>query len=944
MQLPRNPVPTPIDSFVGRERELRQISIWLAERPSRLLTLVGPGGVGKTRLTLEASRRDPAIQSCETVYLDLTRLSDSSLFGDLLCEALSLPPAPSDHALSSASEALRNRESLLVLDNFEHVRDAAPDLVKLLIDCPMVRAIVTSRLPLRVIGEQVLRLGTLPLPSHNERTDSTELFLRRAEAANMGWEPRNMTEIGELCRRLDGLPLALEIAAARVRNVPVDRILADLDTRKSLLDSQHIGGTGRVQSLNGAIDWSVSLLTTEQKRHFARLSVFRGRFSLEDAKSVCRSDVIEETLVQLAEQSLLLAERTELGQRYRLLETIRLFAAGMAENTGEWEPASRAHAERFLTLARAFGERLSVHEASAELHAVALEIDNIRAGMDWCIRAEMLQETADYGISMARYWQLRGPFSEAAERLGDAVSAARILEDPPRTAGLLLDCGILHALYGDNSEARAVFEEARRLYRELSDRSGEARALNLLGTAADVLGDLDLAEKCLRESLAIRDEMGDGLRATATLNNLALVIRKRGQLREADAMLRRALAFYERNGRDHHAAVALSNLAEIALETGELSSAESLHVRSGEIHRLSGDLRGTATTNAGLGDVALARGDRSNAQIFYEKSATEFEAVGDMRLLADVRRKLESFKHKDSLVPERTDPGERDKVKSTESYAIVTSRSRNTEALLRVWLFGSFRMEPVDPNATLPAWGRRAHRQLFQFLCLSDGRPVTRGSVIERFWPHLDPEPAQHALRKALSDIRSVLSPLDDADRIMVTTREAVEVRTGDGIWVDAVEYRSLISRAQNLQIAGDNEKADLLIKDANLLYRGEICAGESGSDWLDDERQRFADIHTAALLALARSARRAEQWDETERFAAEALAGDPCLEPACRLRMIALTSLGRRAEALRAFESFRTAMRDELAAEPSKRTFALAEQIRMVSASAGAHTIAGNT
>lgn len=918
----RGTLPTPLTGFVGRRQELQQIARWLSQPEGRLLTLVGLGGVGKTRLAIEAARQAEERFGGEIYFLDLTRVHDPALMGDLLCEALGLPPPAGEDSLSAAREALRERTALLLLDNFEHVREASSDIVRLLLDCPHAMALVTSRLPLRVLGEQIMRIEPLPVPREDEQTDSVELFLKRAQAADLGWEPspEKMRDIAAVCRRLDGLPLALEIAAARARHLSLDRMLAELEAGQEFLRTTVTGGIGRAQSLADAIGWSYALLNTRAQRVFRELSVFRGGFFLEDAEAICTGSAVGYSLFTLSEHSLLLTEEALGKTRYRMLETIRAYAAACARESGEAAACAARHAARYLALAQELEPQLSGEGQSAALNRFALERENFLAGMRHTRQKGDAASLAAYGAALARFWMIRGPFREGAVHLSDSVEAARKLADEPLLAQLLSHLGNLLCLQGEHARARPLFEEALEVWRRLGNRIGLARALNSLGNVADVLGEVERALACHTESLALRRELGDELLVGAALNNLALLSRKRGDLAEAERLLQEALALYERRNDSQHAAIALCNLAEVAKDSDDLARAEELYARGRVLYEAIGDRRGLASVAEGVAEICAQRGEIEQACALYAESVADYEAVGDMRELAKVRARLAAL---DQPTAERMHPPRK------ETPSEPRPAAAGTAPRLRVRLFGAFAMEPAQPDIQLPLWGRRAYRQLFQYLCLAESRPIPRAQLAEAFWPHLEPAAAQHALRKALSDIRNVLSPLEDAESLLQTNRDTVFLETEYGIWVDARIFRALVKEAAAHEAAGRKDAAREALQQADALYRGELLPEESDADWAFEERRRFADTHAAVLLALARHAYRAEDWRQVETLTARALSVDPCLESACRLQMSALARQGRRTEALRVFEFCRRALETELDVAPSSRTLALAQQIR---------------
>lgn len=940
----RGTLPTPLTGFVGRKRELQRLSRLLGDPEARLLTLVGPGGVGKTRLAIEAARQAAERFPDGLFFVELTRLSDPAQFGDLLCEAIGLPPSASPETLAAARDALRDRCALLLLDNCEHLREAAPDIVRLLLDCPGLRALVTSRLPLRTLGETVMRISPLPVPVASEQTDSVELFVKRAQSAHLGWKPspERMEEIAALCRRLDGLPLALEIAAARIRQQSVRQMLADLEAGRYFLQESLTGGVGRTQSLESAIAWSYATLSPTEQRVFRSLAVFRGSFDREDAAAVCAGIVIEPVLETLCEHSLLTLEERTGEPRYRMLEILRVYACQRAQSAGEWEEIAQRHASRFLTVARAVEAQMRAGAQTEALARLAESLDNLRAAMLWAQQRGESTLTAAFGAATARFWQIRGPFREGAEHLRHAVEAARNLRESRMLAQLLSDYGSLLCLHGEHARARPLFEEALTLWREQNDQAGVARVLNNLGNVADVLGEPEEAAVCHMKSLALRRALGDEPGIGATINNLALLARKRGDYTEAARLLEEAWSVYQRLNDLHRAAIALNNLADVATDQGDLERAEQLYQRCGALYEQIGDRCGLATVTAGLADIAAQRGDREQARRLYARSMEDYEAVGDQRALASARARLQEMEEdRPEAAAPPTVPAPAYGVAVVQTAAprpasLLPSQPTRDPASpprLYVRLLGGFSLEPADPSVRLPGWSRRSHRMLLQYLCLHADVPAPRTLLSELLWSHLEPAAAQHALRKALSETRAVLAPLEETEPLLSVSRDSICLHTQAGIQVDVIAFRRLVAQTTVQEATGFTDAVQQSLLQADALYRGELLPEERTAEWVEEERRRLADLHTAVLLALARYAHRAENWSEVERYTERLLAADPCLESACRLRMVALSRQGRRAEALRAFETCREALREELALAPSARTLAVVKQIRALGA-----------
>ena len=571
-------LPSPASSFVGREREVAE-ALALLRDGARLLTLTGPGGSGKTRLAIEAAAELVPEYKAGVFWVGLAALRDPALVSATVAQTLG--------AKDGLAEHIGERELLLLLDNFEQVVDAAPALPSLLSSCPNLRLLVTSRELLRVQGEIEYPVPPLAEP------EAVELFRNRSRL------PSDET-ILELCRRLDSLPLAVELAAARTSVLSPGQILERLAERLDLLKGGR-DAEARQQTLRATIEWSHDLLPADEQRHFARLAVFRGGCTLEAVEEVCDADL--DTLQGLVDKSLL----RHTDKRFWMLETVRDYAAERLAGGGESELIRDRHLNHFLELAdRAYEEQTRASDWFPVLDA---EHDNIRAALDWastsCVEAE-----AQLTSAIAVYWQLQGHTHEAHERLIAALTRHR-QRDRTR-ARLLTSLAEIDGI--DQEEALAYNEEALALWRELRDASGEAEALESLGWIHDTFGNYDAARLAHEQSLAVRREHGmpeiDGWGAMAGLCHLFV---SSGETTSAESM---ALELQELGAR-HEARraeqLALHFLADCPLVAGDYHEAERRYLRALEHARASrlprrcvDEVLGVAMSLSGQGDAARA--------------------------------------------------------------------------------------------------------------------------------------------------------------------------------------------------------------------------------------------------------------------------------------------------------------------------------------------------
>ena len=516
VEVPSNLSP-PRSSFVGRQTEVEELDKLLGSR--HLLTVVGPGGVGKTRLALEIAGRVRSRFPDGVWVVELAALTDPSLVPSAVAQALELREQLGASPLEALTRSLASRRLLLVLDNCEHLVGAAAGLADAVLDAaPSLKILATSREPLRVSGENVYVLSPLPLPLRGDLApealstiDAVRLFCDRAEAqGSFSLTTENATPVAALCRRLDGIPLAIELAAARVRVLTPSQILARLDDRFDLLSSGERTALPRHQTLRAAVDWSHDLLGPTERVLFRRLAVFAGSFSLEAAASVCDDQPapdpgrIVELLASLVDHSLVVSVEVKGERRFGLLETLRAYAAERLAEAGETEEVHR----RLLVWTTAFAEsfRDALHPRritdKGAVERLDAENDNLRHALGWALTADphgALRLVAAVG----RYWTIRGFVRERRRWSQLALTAGPDVPVATRTA-VLSWAGVMATLEGDMGHALPFLEKALEGFRELGDRQGEAYTLGSLSWIAnDHTADHDTGDSLLRQVIAI---------------------------------------------------------------------------------------------------------------------------------------------------------------------------------------------------------------------------------------------------------------------------------------------------------------------------------------------------------------------------------------------------------------------------------------------------------
>ena len=589
-------LPRPASSFVGREKEVEEVASLLQGGP-RLLTLTGPGGSGKTRLAIEAAAELVPEFKAGVFWVGLAPLRDPALVTATIAQTLGAKDGLADH--------IGERELMLLLDNLEQVVEAAPELASLVEACPNLRLLVTSRELLRVRGE--VEYPVLPLAE----PEAVELFCARARV-----EPD--PTVHALCQALDNLPLALELAAARASVLSPRQILERLSGRLDLLRGGR-DADPRQQTLRATIEWSYELLTPAEQRLFARLAVFRGGCTLEAAEEVAEADL--DTLGSLVDKSLL----RHLDERFRMLETIREYAAERLAASGEAEGLRRRHAEHFLALAEAAYPNLR-GSPKAWLDRLEAEHDNLRAALD---RLEAAGET-QLGLRLAgalyRYWYMRGQLAEGRRRLEAALRAD---ERPTAARARALNgAAVMAADGGELATGRLRAEEALALHRQLGDASGATYSIYMLGTIATEESDWARAQPLFEESLRAFRELGDEHYTLLATDALAWTYGELGDRERRRALHEEVLHRARAQSNEVVVALQLDQLAKFALDQGRAQDALGMLKESLRIYR-DLDIRGGIAENlCHFADVLVAEGRAEMAARLLSRVEVLGEEVG----------------------------------------------------------------------------------------------------------------------------------------------------------------------------------------------------------------------------------------------------------------------------------------------------------------------------
>jgi predicted ATPase/DNA-binding SARP family transcriptional activator len=684
-------LPAETTSFIGRESELATIYELLGL--SRLLTLTGPGGSGKTRLALRAGAQQAGRYPDGVWLVELASVPGPDLVTAVVAAALGTREEPGRPLADTIAAHLRDSEALLIIDNCEHVLDAAAELVSgLLRRCPALRILATSQTRLNVAGEATWPVPPLTVPPPAEEdplaiaeAESVRLFCDRAALARPGFSLRegNAGAVREICRRLDGIPLALELAAARLNALTVRQLAARLDDRFRVLSGGTRTGLPRHRTLQAAIEWSHDLLSDAELIAFRRLAVFAGGATLEAAEAVLPdrdlpADTVFEVVSALVDRSLLTTEERDGSMRYGMLESVHQFAREQLARAGEQEELSRRHLDWLVDYA---GQAdLDGPDQGAWLDLLETDMENIRAGLEWGVAQPRPEPALALAGSLAPFWMVRGHAGLGRRWLSSALAAAGPKASPRLRAIALDGAGQLAYVQSDHHAQLGYQQESLAIWRELGDDACTASCLGDLGAAAHILGDypaaqamygeaLELARRagtpnvmarCLSglgrlalhtddqeratayytESMARFREAGDLRRATLILGNLGVVAFNEGDFELAASRLTEHLANARKIGDRKLIGGALTNLGTVWQNTGDNDRAEQVHAEALALAEQVGDRRLACVALTNLGLVALARKDYPAARACQARGLELAEAVGERRSIAESLEEL----------------------------------------------------------------------------------------------------------------------------------------------------------------------------------------------------------------------------------------------------------------------------------------------------------------
>lgn len=944
--------------FVGRDTELEQIRALLDS--TRLLTLTGAGGSGKTRLAVEVLSGLPAV---EALWVELADLDDPELLPQHIAEAAGFPDEV--HSPEGLTPLLAGRDVLVVLDNCEHLVDACATLAPTLLGaCPELRILATSREALGVRGERAWLVPPLGLPEPASglevigRSEAVRLFVERARDMAPAFEltAENGCTVAEICQAVDGIPLAIELAAARVRVLSTGQILERLRASLDLLASGGRGTLPRHRTLRAALDWSYDLLPDDRRQLLHRLSVFRGGATLEAVETVCAADAGEragvlDTLASLVDRSLVVVREHQGEARYALLETVRQYARERLNGTDEAHRVRGRHAAFFSTLAAEAEPHLTRPTRPLWIGRLLPELDNLRETLTWT-----RDHTPDAHVALVGrlwwFWFSTRHWAEGGRWLAEALALPEARAPGRARAMLLFARGALLALQARPEEPRPLLEEAAALARDIGDERLEAYALNYLGltyagegraegralchraevwfrkhedlyglrlalllqgSTAMGLGELEEAKRLNREGVEVARRFGLDREMAISLQNLAAVHLRAGEPQEAERLVLEALAASRRDPSYYFIAVGLSYLAEATMHRGATLEAA----------RLLGAAEALAET-IGLSFFRQDRERLAEALTTFRKNAGEeaFDAArANGRLLTPEAVLDEVCGASEGPEPQRAAPA-------------VQARplAQVPPADLDVKLLGAFQVS-VEGSAVPPeAWSYAKPRELLAML-VAQQEGATRDGMSRLLWPDAPASRLKNSFHVTLHHLRKALQRpawvVLEADRYRVARDVTVRV---DAQLFEEEAARALAKvRSWQSEGASPDEARGVVaaLEGAAALYAGDLFEGEVvgvwAEEWRDRLRRRAADVH----LARGRLLEHVDRPDDAADAFGAATAREPLNEEAHRGLMRCWAASGQRARSLAHYDTLATLLRETLDVDPDPETEALRRTLR---------------
>jgi predicted ATPase/two-component SAPR family response regulator len=938
-RLSPNNLPLQLTSFVGREREIAEVKDLLADQ--RLLTLTGPGGCGKTRLALKVAS-DLAERFEDGVWLvELASLSDPALVPQTVAFALGIREQPGRLLTDTLSEYLELKKILLVLDNCEHLVEACARLAEALLrSCPNLRILATSREALGITGETGWLVPSLSLPDPRylptvedlPRYEAARLFIERAAAMLPTFEPtdRNAAVVMRVCRGLDGIPLAIELAAARVKVLSVEQIAERLHDRFRLLTAGSRTALPRHRTLRATIDWSHDLLSEEEKVLFRRLSVFAGGFVVGATEAVCVGEDLEEDevldlLSHLVDKSLVIVQERGGEARYRLLETVRQYGWEKLEELGEAEAVRRRHAIFFLDLAEEVEPRIEPNVNIADrrpwLERLEVEHDNLRAALRWAQESNP-QTGLRLGCALYWLWYHRGYWSEGRGWFERALVKAPALTAARSEA--LYYAGYLAWAQGDHPVARSRLEESVAIWRELGGgQGGLAHALWVLGLEMLARGEPAVARSLAEESVQIFRTIGDEFGLSISLANLGAIVLDQGDHALASSLLEESVEISRKAGDDWMLSLPLRNLGVVVFRQGDHDRAEALIKESLFLLRELGDKLYTSRGLECLAAVVSMRGDHGRAARLFGAGEALREAIG-----ASVPFHLVDYDGaiagaRDTLGEEAFAAawaqGREMTMEQAVAYALdepSAVEAKTSPERLRIFALGPGQVERGGRALAPSEWTYAKSRELLFYLL---GHPsCTKEQIGLALWPEASPSQLRSSFHRTLHHLRRALGR---PEWISFENGRYSFNRSLD-YWFDVEAFESELAEARR-HGARAPERAIRNLEEAIDLYKGgfleELAVAEG--EWALERQEELRRLYGEALLDLGELLSEEGRYAEAAEAYRKAIAHDELLEAAHRELMRCQSRMGELSQALRHYQALVELLREEMGSPPAPET-----------------------
>ena len=962
--------PVSLSNFIGREHAIAAVQRLLDG--TRLLTLTGAGGSGKTRLASQIAQQSAPAYPDGVFWVELAPVQDAALLPEAVLTAIGAEQG-SRAALAALLDVLRERTALLVLDNCEHLVGAAAQLVETLLHiAPGLRVLGTSREVLGISGERAWLVTGLSLPDTNAALDairsaeSVRLFVDRAQSALATFEltPANAPAIARITRRLDGLPLAIELAAARVRSLAVEQLADRLDDVFTLLTSGTRTAVARHRTLRAAIDWSYQLLDAQERLLLQRLSVFAGDIAIEQIEAVCDGGDLEsrdilDTVAALVDKSLVVMRESGGTARYQLLETIRQFAREKLSESGETLTFTARHAQAYVALIDEAAPGFLTRERPRWAARVHREMDNVRLALAHTRDHDAVQHVRLAG-KLGWFWYSSALWTEGRRWSEGAIATSalehRSSKNAAERAAVLLGAGVIATLQADYQTAVAWLEESASLSRSIGDERTEAYACAYIGIsnvqssgnvreptekalawfqgAGDLYG-LRLAHVVLSTHYLVRGDLEQARRHAESGANVArafgldrelaialqvhgLVVLAAGDLPRACTLFRETIAALRRDPSAFWIARALELLGTVTCRLGDprrgvlfLGAADACRVSIGAAHFGHDRERLELVTLAAREALGIAR----FAATWTEGSSRPLDEI-----LAEALVPIAPLERSESLAVGATAPN------PAAEQRVATAKG--AAPVLEVRALGPLEILRDGTQLSDSAWRYERPRELLLYL-LTHPEGRTRDQIGLVFWPEASAAQVKNSFHVTLHHMRKALGRAD----LIAFDDDRYRVRWELGVRFDARDFAERIQPAirvlRTARRGADVSSSLARIREAIESYRGDFLQDEDAGDWHLETRDNLRRLCSDGLFLLGERFMDAEQYMEAASVYRRVIAVDELHEEAHRRLMMCLARSGDRREALRHYERFRGVLQKDMEAEPEPETRALVDQLR---------------